>query len=127
MGGGGARTVAVVPSKMGLGGGLGGPGGPGGAGGGGPGLQMPVPRADLGHLCGGGGLLVVLCGMTVVVFGCSVGMPPFSLNTSVMEKPGKPGACRVSESKGKFRGGPIPAFSTKEHCVLQMLSRLTAS
>ena len=48
--------------------------------------------------------------------------------------PKKPGACKVSDSMKKFwcgRASGLPsglrAFSTNEHWVLQMLSRLTAS
>ena len=65
--------------------------------------------------------------------GLTRGLLPLSLICTLM-LPKNPGACRVSDSMKKFGRGTPPAppagssaFRTKEHCVLQMLSRLTAS
>jgi len=128
-GGGGATMEADATLRVGRGGLGGGPGGPGGScgamGRNGPWLGLKgLPLLLLPVLCfkldsGKSGFLPGL-------------LLPLSICTLMLPK--NPGACRVSDSMKKFGRGTPPAppagssaFRTKEHCVLQMLSRLTAS
>ena len=153
-GGGGATIEADATLRVGRGGLGGGPGGPGGSCGAmgrkGPWLGLKK-NSKLCKLCRMESaslialtpsylkglpllLLPVLCFKldSGKLSGFLPGLLPLSICTLMLPK--NPGACRVSDSMKKFGRGTPPAppagssaFSTNEHCVLQMLSRLTAS
>lgn len=127
-GGGGATMEADWAFRVGLGGLGGGPGGPGGNCGA-IGLKGPV-----GGLKGLPLALLPLFCFKLVSGGKLSGLALSWPLMFTLMLPKNPGACRVSDSMKKFGRGTPPAppegsnaLRTKEHCVLQMLSRLTAS
>ncbi len=130
-----AAAAADAPKGRGI---LGGAGGTGGGGGGGGG-RMPENRLA-GGTCGG----LTGCVMGVVRGGggpgrgcrgrcCCLCDPPLPPpwpggGGGGCRVPGEgSGACSWSEKGSKPRMFPAPPFRTNEHCVLQMLSLLTAS
>ena len=137
-GGGGAMLVPWaalgIAGGRGARGGAGGSGGPPGGRGGPPGRPSP-PRADVGLK----GRPLLFCCCWGMVAGTEITGPlRLSRGSSVtpsrrLRSSKNPGACSVSDSMKKLGVGLAPpplgskALRTKEHCVLQMLSLLTAS